>query len=168
MPGYWFTVFFVDKWGRKTIQLMGFGILTVLFVILGAGFNPIKNYSVALFIVLFAMSNFFQNFGPNATTFIIPSEIYPTQVRTRGHGISAASGKFGSIIAQIGFSQMQDIGGKDAFVGWLIFIMSGFMALGFLVTLLLKETKGISLNDMGKPHEPLNEKKHSESINQQN
>jgi len=39
VPGYWFTVAFVDSWGRKRIQLMGFIILTALFLVLGIWFN---------------------------------------------------------------------------------------------------------------------------------
>lgn len=35
------------------------------------------------------------NFGANATTFIIPGEVFPTKVRASAHGISAASGKAG-------------------------------------------------------------------------
>lgn len=35
------------------------------------------------------------NFGPNATTFVIPGEIYPPEVKATCHGLSAASGKLG-------------------------------------------------------------------------
>ncbi|KAG6871167.1 hypothetical protein C0993_003726, partial [Termitomyces sp. T159_Od127] len=35
LPGYYFTFFFIDSWGRKRIQFMGFAILTVLFIVLG-------------------------------------------------------------------------------------------------------------------------------------
>ncbi|KAH9147449.1 hypothetical protein AeRB84_008951, partial [Aphanomyces euteiches] len=28
VPGYWFTVFLVEPWGRKPIQYLGFGMLT--------------------------------------------------------------------------------------------------------------------------------------------
>ncbi len=39
---------------------------------------------------------FFTEFGPNTTTFIYPAEIFPTDVRTTGHGISAGAGKLGA------------------------------------------------------------------------
>jgi PHS family inorganic phosphate transporter-like MFS transporter len=35
IPGYWVSFIFIDKWGRKPIQLMGFIMLTILFVIMG-------------------------------------------------------------------------------------------------------------------------------------
>jgi PHS family inorganic phosphate transporter-like MFS transporter len=71
------------------------------------------------FVFLYCLTNFFQNFGPNTTTFIIPGEIFPTRYRSTAHGISAASGKLGAIVAQVGFSQLVDIGGavgSSAFV----------------------------------------------------
>ena len=36
IPGYWATFLVIDKWGRKPIQLMGFIMLTILFIIMGA------------------------------------------------------------------------------------------------------------------------------------
>lgn len=36
IPGYYFSFAFIDSWGRKPIQLMGFSILTVLFMTMGA------------------------------------------------------------------------------------------------------------------------------------
>ena len=35
IPGYWVTFLLIDSWGRKPIQLMGFTILTALFIIMG-------------------------------------------------------------------------------------------------------------------------------------
>lgn len=35
IPGYWASFFLIDTWGRKPIQLMGFSILTALFIIMG-------------------------------------------------------------------------------------------------------------------------------------
>jgi len=148
IPGYWVTVFTVDKIGRKTIQLLGFTMLTILFIILGFGYHAILEKSVVLFIVLFTLSQFFQNFGPNTTTFIIPGEVFPTKYRSTAFGISAASGKFGAIVAQIGFFQLKDIGGHNAFIPHLFEISALIMFIGLLATLLVPETKGISLEDL--------------------
>ena len=35
IPGYYVSFLLIDSWGRKPIQLMGFTILTVLFIIMG-------------------------------------------------------------------------------------------------------------------------------------
>ena len=58
------------------------------------------------FIFLYCLANFFSNFGPNTTTFIVPGEVFPTRYRSTCHGISAASGKLGAIVAQVLFSTL--------------------------------------------------------------
>jgi PHS family inorganic phosphate transporter-like MFS transporter len=68
------------------------------------------------FVFLYCLTNFFQNFGPNTTTFVVPGEVFPTRYRSTAHGISAASGKLGAIVAQVGFAQLRNIGGTNAFV----------------------------------------------------
>ncbi|KAJ1979305.1 hypothetical protein H4R34_002886 [Dimargaris verticillata] len=148
VPGYWLTVFTIEKLGRKTIQAGGFFILVVLFTILGFAYHPILDASVALFIVFFTLAQLFSNFGPNTTTFVYPSEVFPTRFRSTSHGISAASGKLGAIVAQAGFSQLKDIGGKDAFVPHLLEIFALFMLIGFGLTFLLPETKGRTLEEI--------------------
>lgn len=40
IPGYWASFLLIDSWGRKPIQLMGFIVLTVLFVIMGKCKTP--------------------------------------------------------------------------------------------------------------------------------
>ena len=35
IPGYWATFLVIDRWGRKPIQLMGFAVLTMLFIVMG-------------------------------------------------------------------------------------------------------------------------------------
>jgi MFS transporter, PHS family, inorganic phosphate transporter len=42
VPGYWFTVAFVDKWGRVPIQYMGFAMMTTLLVILAAAYPQVR------------------------------------------------------------------------------------------------------------------------------
>lgn len=129
IPGYWATFLFIDSWGRKPIQLMGFTMLTIIFCIMGFGYDKILSHSKGAFVFLYCMANFFQNFGPNTTTFVIrecmlilqPSamcslssaagEAFPTRYRSTAHGISAASGKLGAIVAQVGFARLKDIGG---------------------------------------------------------
>ncbi|THH30285.1 hypothetical protein EUX98_g3909 [Antrodiella citrinella] len=150
VPGYWATFFLVDVWGRKPIQLMGFAALTILFIILGFGYDKLTATPQATkaFVFLYCLTNFFQNFGPNTTTFIIPGEAFPTRYRSTSHGIAAASGKLGAVVAQVGFSKMVNIGGTNKFVQHLLEIFAFFMATGFLSTLLLPETMGRSLEEI--------------------
>lgn len=71
----------------------GFTIMTVILIILAAAITQIKAVSVWLFIVMYALTFFFANFGPNATTFVTPVELFTTKYRSTLHGISAACGE---------------------------------------------------------------------------
>jgi PHS family inorganic phosphate transporter-like MFS transporter len=150
IPGYWVSFLLIDSWGRKPIQLMGFTILTVLFIIMGFGYHTfIKNHTNSKwFTFLYCLANFFQNFGPNTTTFVIPGEVFPTRYRSTAHGISAASGKFGAVIAQVGFQRLRNIGGSNKFIGHILEMFAFFMLTGIFSTLLLPETMGRTLEDL--------------------
>ncbi|KAG0244999.1 Inorganic phosphate transporter pho84 [Mortierella sp. GBA43] len=148
IPGYWVTVFTIERLGRVKIQVIGFIMSCVLFCALGFAYNPIREYSPVLFVFLFAVTQFFQNFGPNATTFIIPGEVFPTRYRSTGHGISAGMGKLGAIVAQIGISSMKDRGGKNQFIPQLLQIFALFMFIGLLFTYFVPETKGKTLEEL--------------------
>ncbi|KAG0221837.1 major facilitator superfamily domain-containing protein [Mortierella sp. GBAus27b] len=150
VPGYWFTVFLIEKMGRKRIQFMGFGMLTILFIILSAAFHKLKAI-VPLFVAVFTLAQFFFNFGPNTTTFVVPGEVFPTRVRATAHGISAASGKLGAILATFLFNKLVEIGGapgEHAFLPQLLGIFAGIMFLGFIFTFLIPETKGMTLEEI--------------------
>lgn len=91
------------------------------------------------------LCQFFFNFGPNATTFIVPGECFPTRYRSTSHGISAASGKVGSIIAQVLIGPLRVRGAtKTNSSPWLNHVMeiyALFMLCGVFTTLLIPETK---------------------------
>jgi MFS transporter, PHS family, inorganic phosphate transporter len=150
IPGYWVTVFTVDTLGRKPIQLMGFIILTIVFCIMGFGFHKIgENGLLACYVI----AQFFFNFGPNATTFIVPGECFPTRYRSSSHGISAASGKIGSIIAQTAIAPLRTRGAPPGSSDspWLNHVMeiyALFMLLGVFTTLLIPETKRKTLEEL--------------------
>lgn len=60
VPGYWVSVATIDTIGRKTIQMGGFIILTILFIVLGFAYNSITpNAKLAIYV----LAQFFFNFG---------------------------------------------------------------------------------------------------------
>ncbi|GAA5875324.1 hypothetical protein JCM3774_005779 [Rhodotorula dairenensis] len=149
LPGFWASLVFIDSWGRRPIQIMGFAMLTVTLCCMGFAYHPLKDHAVGAFVMLYCLTNFFQNFGPNTTTFIIPGEVFPTRYRSTAHGISAASGKFGAIIAQIMAFKLKDRGGTNNWVPHVIQIFALFMLLGLIVSIwATPETKGKSLEEL--------------------
>jgi PHS family inorganic phosphate transporter-like MFS transporter len=150
IPGYWTTFLFIDSWGRKPIQFMGFCFLTVIFIVMGFGYTALQSTSAGrkAFVFLYCLANYFQNFGPNTTTFIVPGEVFPTRYRSTAHGISAASGKLGAVVAQVGFARLTALGGKNMFLDHILEIFAFFMLTGIFSTLLIPETKGKSLEEL--------------------
>ncbi|KAJ5548395.1 phosphate:H+ symporter [Penicillium frequentans] len=152
IPGYWVTVATVDTIGRKPIQLFGFIMLTILFIIIGFAYHPLKNSHNGL-LALYVLAQFFFNFGPNATTFIVPGECFPTRYRSTSHGISAATGKVGAIIAQCVFGPLVNKGAPKGTSNspWLNHVMqifALFMLCGVFTTLLIPETKRRTLESL--------------------
>ena len=148
IPGYYVTVFTVERLGRKTIQIIGFTMEIILFTIVAAAFHQLKENAIAAFIVLFVLIQFFFQFGANATTFIIPAEIFPTRFRATAHGISAACGKSGAILAAFGFNALVNKGGKNAFLPQTLGIFAAIQFVGLIATIfLLPESKGKNLDD---------------------
>ncbi|KAK4562363.1 hypothetical protein RGQ29_005013 [Quercus rubra] len=158
IPGYWFTVAFIDYLGRRTIQIMGFFFMTVFMFALAI---PYHHWTLSEnrigFVVMYSLTFFFANFGPNATTFIIPAEIFPARLRSTCHGISAAAGKAGAIVGAFGFlyaAQSTNPAKTDAGYPTGIGMRNSLIALGcinffgMLFTFLVPESKGKSLEEL--------------------
>jgi PHS family inorganic phosphate transporter-like MFS transporter len=64
IPGYWLAIGFIDWLGRKSIQIGGFLILTILFVIIGFGYNYLSQTAL---LVLYVLCQLFFNFGKLAS-----------------------------------------------------------------------------------------------------
>ncbi|KAG6853429.1 hypothetical protein C0991_004429 [Blastosporella zonata] len=135
VPGYWMTVFTIEKLGRKVIQIQGF-LFAALFLGILAG--KFKELSTPSFIVCFAFLQFFFNFGANTTSYCYPAEVFPTRYRATAHGISAAAGKCGAIISALAFNTLSQSIGTPAIL-WIFF---GCCIAGAGFTLLLPEVKG--------------------------
>jgi MFS transporter, PHS family, inorganic phosphate transporter len=104
-PGYLLSVYGMDRWGRKTIQILGFVLMAASFI----GIALLGNAGSVLvaFVVLYCLNYFFTEFGPNTTTFVLPAEIFPVSVRTTCHGISATVGKVGAAVGTFSFPLLQ-------------------------------------------------------------
>ncbi|KAL7279321.1 hypothetical protein ACG7TL_007162 [Trametes sanguinea] len=150
IPGAWTTFLVIDFWGRKPVQLLGFVMLTILYIVMGFAYHDLTATSAGrkAFVFLYCLTNFFSNFGPNSTVSVFPGESFPTRYRSTAFGIAAASGKVGAVVSQVGFGKLVNIGGENAFVPHLLEIFAFFMLTGALSTLVLKEGKQVTLEEM--------------------
>nr|GMD31077.1 probable inorganic phosphate transporter 1-9 [Ipomoea batatas] len=160
VPGYFFTVYFIDRIGRVKIQIMGFFFMAMGLFAIGIPYHSFwaeNNAGIrgVGFMFLYGLTFFFSNFGPNTTTFIVPAELFPARFRTTCHGISGAAGKLGAIIGAVGFSwashkykQKEHSAAGIGMTSALLVILGGVCIAGMITTYLLTpETKGRSLED---------------------
>lgn len=104
--------------------------MAVLYFVIGFGWNSIKNTKVLL-LLLYGGTFFFANFGPNSTTFVLPSMTYSPKCRSTLNGVSAAAGKLGAFLGATMFEPLSESMGNDT-----IMIFCGVIALvSFLITL---------------------------------
>jgi len=133
VPGYIVAVLTMDRIGHRRLQFIGFAVMAAAFLTL-AGFEHLTT-SVAPFLAIFGLSYFFVEFGPNMTTFVLPSEVFPVSMRTTGHGIAAGVGKLGAFVGVFVVPQLQ----KHYGLRGMLVIAGSAAALGFLLTTILPE-----------------------------
>jgi MFS family permease len=123
---------------------------------LAVGFPGGGNAHLGMVVVGFALFNTFMNAGPNATTYAIPAEVFPSEVRAAGHGFAAGCGKLGAALGVFLFPILLDGVGTSA----LLYMIAGGCLLGLLVTVLFRiEPKGRPLDDVsGQELEVLDER----------
>ena len=146
VPGYFLAAKYIDKIGRRNLQFLGFAAISVAYLCIGL--MPSITGNTFLFVLVYGLSYFFINFGPNTTTFLIPSEIYPTTIRAKAHGISAAVGKVGAFVGAFILPFVLHRFGMHA-----VMTMMGVVSIaGLLVTFLLPEMKQMDLSATEEVH----------------
>jgi hypothetical protein len=88
------------------------------------------------------------NVGSNATTFILPAELFSTAVRASGHGFAAGAAKLG---AALGIFLLPVVRVRIGVPG-LLYLLAVVCLLGLAITVLFHvETSGRSLG-RARPH----------------
>lgn len=141
------AVFLADKLGRMRLQVFGFigcaaGLLLAAF---STSFPPGTAQTTLIF-AGFMLFNFMTNLGPNAMTYLIAGEVFPTKIRGSGAGFAASFAKIGAVLTAFLFPVLLiDIG-----TATLLYILVGTSILGALVTWRFGiETMGLNLETIG-------------------
>lgn len=143
LVGYYLAALLIDHkfYGRKRMQIVGFLMDGILFLICAIWFNTLEAKShIKGFQAVYFLSSFFQQFGPNCTTFLVAAEVYPISVRATAHGLSAASGKVGALLPAIIYNYVPN---RTRF--WIV-CWFGFA--GWIVTwIFIPDTTGLDLRE---------------------
>lgn len=125
----------VPRFGRLHMQVAGFFGMTLGMPILLAAVLSGGGASghVALIFAGFILFNLAMNAGPNATTFTMAPELFPTAVRASASGLAAAAAKAGATLGIFVLPQIKEFAG----VAGVLALMAIVSALGAAITLIL-------------------------------
>jgi len=138
--GFTLAIILIDKYGRLKLQALGFLGMTLSLLLLGI-LGPVN--LVFLFII-FAIFQISENAGPNTTTWVVATELFPTRLRATAQGSSAAVSRLGAITGVFLLPVITGIFGNSI----ALLFVSASTLLGLIVTLLLgEETKALSLEE---------------------
>lgn len=141
--GYYMASFLIDNklYGRKWMQLVGFFGCFIMFVIPAFHYQYFTSPAgIHAFQAMYFLSSFFNQFGPNAVTFLVAAEVYPTPVRASAHGFSACIGKAGALLASVLYNYISN--------QMKFYVVPWFGLAGMIITLVwLPDTTGLDLKE---------------------
>ena len=139
------AILLADRAGRIRLQVIGFiGCAVGLLLAALSGHVGGTSQTILLF-AGFMLFNFMTNMGPNAQTYLIAGEVFPTRVRGRGAGLAASFAKLGAVATVFLFPVLLHGVGTDV----LLAILIGTSLLGAVVTWRFRiETRGVSLESI--------------------
>jgi MFS family permease len=140
------AVLLADRIGRIRLQVVGFiGCALGLFL---ASLSVHMAGTAKMFFVFagFMVFNFMTNLGPNAMTYLLAGEVFPTHIRGLGAGFAASFAKIGAVLTSFLFPIFL----KDLGTATLLYILIGTSLLGAVITWRFGvETKGLNLETIG-------------------
>ena len=87
--------------------------MAILYFAIALSWHPLHNYPILL-VLLYGLTFFFANYGPNTTTFILPSLVYSPECRSTFNGLSAACGKLGALVGATMFAPLDRVFHEEA------------------------------------------------------
>jgi MFS transporter, putative metabolite transport protein len=144
--GILFAILLADRIGRVRLQIIGFIGCAVGLLLASMSSFTTGMTQMGLIFAGFMLFNFMTNMGPNAQTYLLAGEVFPTHLRGTGAGFAAAAAKVGAIMTAFLFPiLLADIGTQA-----LLLILVGTSILGAVVTFMYRiETMGMNLEKIG-------------------
>ena len=141
------AILLADKVGRIRLQIVGFiGCAVGLSI---AAFSSYFEGTPKMMLIFtgFMIFNFMTNMGPNAMTYLLAGEVFPTHIRGMGAGFAASFAKIGAVMTAFLFPIFLHDMGTAA----LLYSLVGASLLGAWVTWRFRiETTGVNLEHIGR------------------
>lgn len=140
------AIVLVNRFGSIRLQFVGFIGCAVGLAIAASSSYFSGAAHIALIFIGFMIFNFMTNMGPNAQTYLIAGEVFPTRLRGQGAGFAAAFAKIGAVTTAFLFPVLlADIGTQV-----LLLILVATSVLGAVITLAFRiDTTGVNLETVG-------------------
>ena len=141
--GIAFAVVLADVVGRIRLQVLGFVGCAIGLLIASTSSFAEGGARTLLIFAGFMLFNFMTNLGPNAQTYLLAGEVFPTAIRGKGAGFAAAFAKVGAVLTAFLFPILLSAIGTSALLYGLVVTS----LLGAVVTWLYRiETTGVDLD----------------------
>jgi MFS family permease len=139
------AILLVEKVGRIKLQMVGFIGCAVGLLLAGLSIRGDGSTNMILLLVGFVVFYFMTNLGPNAMTYLLAGEVFPTPIRGRGAGFAASFAKLGAVLTAFFFPVLLHTVGTVT----LLYALVGTSVLGAIVTWIFAiETKGMNLESL--------------------
>jgi PHS family inorganic phosphate transporter-like MFS transporter len=134
--GYILARYTIDRFNKRTQQIVGFVVVAIVFAVLGMIQRQVEG-NLYIFAPIYGLTFLFSNWGPNTTTYVLPTIVFRARVRPFFHGIAAAAGKLGAVVgaamvvpinASLGTAAVMYVSAAIAFVGalWTLWLPHNF------------------------------------------
>lgn len=140
----------IDKMGRKKIMLVGtigyivsLGTIAWAFFTYGTEFTEAGSRVVLLSVFLFVASH---AFGQGTVIWVFLSEIFPNRVRAKGQSLGSTTHWIAAAVISWTFPLIAEISGGYTFAFYAVCMFAQLIWVVFV----MKETKGISLEEIQK------------------
>jgi MFS family permease len=145
--GIVFAIALSDSLGRIRLQIFGFLGCAVGLLVASLSIGAPEALRLDLIMAGVMLFNFMTNLGPNAQTYLLAGEVFPTEVRGMGAGFAAMIGKVGAVATTYGFPLLLASIGTRA----LLYALVVSSVIGAVVTWVFRiETTGVNLDRIGR------------------
>jgi MFS family permease len=139
------AVLLADRVGRIRLQVVGFVGCAAGLALAALSTQTQGASSTFLVFAGFMLFNFMTNLGPNAMTYLLAGEVFPTRLRGRGAGLAASVAKVGAVTTAFLFPFLLARLGTGLLLSALV---AASLAGAAITRLFAIETKGLDLEEL--------------------
>jgi len=148
--GFLAGLYAVPRFGRIRMQMTGFAGMTcgMLILLLATFESGDAAIHIPLVFAGFILFNFAMNAGPNATTFTLAPELFPTALRATASGFAASAAKVGATLGIFVLPQVKAAWGVPGVLALMALVSAAGLLATYAFTRQMREVpEGLGLED---------------------